>query len=431
MSWLSPKIQIIPIREADWISFEIENVSRHFVWMIQNVANLRKFSIRNEYPSDLTRFFIPDGLDRNQNRTFMNSLMKAMESYQYLATKFVNAVAVEYDKRFVHRKEQTGRESDINEIANLFASYVLPRATMCDVSFEIGVDDLISLYQMRKSPEFIGEGDGIIEFMAKKVLSTIPDVEIKKWSGLNRADYAQATFDSFLIAGRGFTRLVEHMPSHIGMGFLLPIAIGTEPKHPAFIWKPDLFADPIASKRVESLMRQITYQFATKISFIADDYLLEVPVGIRVFPSLQIQPNQKQNYHIPWVIEKTVVDKFIESVENSISSAMEITRTSSLGFYLLPNAWRIRIIESMNLLELTKRIRRFLCLNVPRETWEVVREAATDVIAVHPDVRGLLIPPCTMRASEDLKPICPFLNDYCGVQAWRFNMCAFDRGNTY
>ena len=177
-------------------------------------------------------------------------------------------------------------------------------------------------------------------------------------------------------------------------------------------------------------MKQIYYQFANKVSFLADDYFCS-DGGIRVFPALYHQISQRQNYFIPWLINKTLIEKYTESLDFVSNSANEILRSSFSGFYLLPNAWKLRVIESINLFDMVRRAQRFLCLNVPYEIWETTRESVAEIISVHPDVKKLFVPPCTIRNDEGIKMPCPYTDNYCGIQTWRNDVCCFDRSTTY
>ena len=90
------------------------------------------------------------------------------------------------------------------------------------------------------------------------------------------------------------------------------------------------------------------------------------------------------------------------------------------AFYLLPNAYSIRMIESGSLMDLHHKWRMRLCYAAQEEILQQVR-------AAHPTVGKYLHAPCWFRLETPQTPYCPEGDRFCGVPVWKLEPAAFSR----
>jgi thymidylate synthase ThyX len=129
------------------------------------------------------------------------------------------------------------------------------------------------------------------------------------------------------------------------------------------------------------------------------------PMIIRENPSLL----EKYNF---------MMDRHYEGIRNGIG--MGISRDQLA--YLLPNAHRVRLVESGDLFDWIHRFKQRLCYLAQEEICFVSISQARQLIDEFPQFSSALLAPCGIRKSAGVKPYCPEGPRFCGQPVYHMKL---------
>ena len=138
----------------------------------------------------------------------------------------------------------------------------------------------------------------------------------------------------------------------------------------------------------------------------------------------------KRDFYIPPVFkeENEALKLYKEAVEYSYDFFEE--EKEKLGFseaaYALLNAHNIEIIEHNDFQEFVHKAQMRLCYNAQEEIFNIVLNQVKALEKEGVDI-SKFGPPCLIRYKQNLKPICPEGERFCGVKVWKLNIDEYER----
>lgn len=142
-------------------------------------------------------------------------------------------------------------------------------------------------------------------------------------------------------------------------------------------------------------------------------------------PLLTAHLRREPDVIVPWAIRENAealreYQATIGAMWDAKNALLDAGVSPETALYLLPNAHRVRFIESGTLSGYFWKWIKRLCLDAQREISETAWQEVQQVRAIHP-VIGQYVdgPPCVFRSRAGAKPICPEGERYCGIPVWR------------
>jgi hypothetical protein len=151
--------------------------------------------------------------------------------------------------------------------------------------------------------------------------------------------------------------------------------------------------------------------------------------------SMAIRPKlediYKRDYYIPPIIQKNkeILDIYKRAVDYFYDFFEK--EKESLGFgeaaYALLNAHNIEIIEHDDFNEFAHKAQMRLCFNAQEEIFDIVYEQVMQLRNAGVSVANSFLPPCTIRAQQKIRPICPEGDRFCGIKVWKIDLKDYKR----
>lgn len=196
-----------------------------------------------------------------------------------------------------------------------------------------------------------------------------------------------------------------------------------------------LLGDTLNLTTLNKLTRALVhphYTFLKCISHTADSQDQRHRMVPASRPYLTGHLTSRPDYVTPGLIEldPRALALYRESMERTWEA---VTRLRRLGVedqwaaYLLPNAVRVRFMETGDLLNLRHKLQQRLCYNAQEEIWRASVEEARQIAGVHPRIGRHLLPPCAQRHRAGRAPHCPEGPRYCGVRVWTLGLDDYHR----
>ena len=131
----------------------------------------------------------------------------------------------------------------------------------------------------------------------------------------------------------------------------------------------------------------------------------------------------KRDFYIPLVIKQNreIEKLYNEAVEYSYDFFE--SEKEKLGFgeaaYALLNAHNIEIIEHDDFNEFIHKAQMRLCFNAQEEIFDITYKQVKALKEKGVSAADKFLPPCAIRKIQNLKPICPEGERFCGVKVWK------------
>ncbi len=138
----------------------------------------------------------------------------------------------------------------------------------------------------------------------------------------------------------------------------------------------------------------------------------------------------KRDFYIPPIISSKDTEKlYIEAVEYSYDFFEEQKRILGFGeaAYALLNAHNIEIIEHDDFNEFAHKAQMRLCYNAQEEIFDITYKQVKALKEKGVRAADKFLPPCAIRKTQEIKPICPEGDRFCGVKVWKLNFEEYER----
>ncbi|MBI4531449.1 MAG: FAD-dependent thymidylate synthase, partial [Candidatus Latescibacteria bacterium] len=175
-----------------------------------------------------------------------------------------------------------------------------------------------------------------------------------------------------------------------------------------------------------------SYTFRKKLSHTADSQDQRHRMTPASRPCLHAHLTETPDVIVPELVKQdeealVLYGETMEQTWEGINRLREMGVADEFAMYLLPNAVAIRFTESADLLNLHHKHAMRLCYNSQEEIWRASLDEALQIREINPEIGRYLLPPCTLRAMAEARPICPEGERFCGIIVWRKDIAEFER----
>ena len=431
-------------------TFAIEGVSRLLVWSFlhshpfYNSEQVSQRYVRMRPDKVYTPSLSGEALSR-----FRRAVQRAFQTYEELTELLLPVVVARYRRLFPARDPTAPPWSrEVRRKAREVARYVLPLATqtylyhtvnaltlfryqravaLCDVPHEAG--DLVGQMLdavLRVEPEFrrfLGEGPEP-EVRVQRDGRAVR--ELDRLLGNRRArlfNYGVRNTEAVVLALRlTLGRRREQLSQQDALERLLNPA-----ENPLLGETMNL----LFHSKVSRPLYHATYTFLKRLSHSADSQEQRHRMLFGSRPFLAYAVSDEPDYETPRLLrEEPAAERryhaFMEWLWTEIGHLRRAAGEEAAQ-YLLPNAVRVRILETGSLLFYMHKWIQRLCFNAQEEIYESTREEVLEVLSVQPELARYVGAPCFLRSLSGKRPFCPEGERYCGVPVWRWTVEEYQR----
>jgi thymidylate synthase ThyX len=139
----------------------------------------------------------------------------------------------------------------------------------------------------------------------------------------------------------------------------------------------------------------------------------------------------KKEFYIPKIIKENLdaLEIYEDSIEKTYKFLEE--QKEKIGFseaiYSLPNSHLIEIVERSDFSSFHHKSQMRLCFNAQEEIYDIVYQQVEKLQDLEIKGAEKLLPPCGVRAIQNIHPICPEGNRFCGVKVWKLDFSEYTR----
>jgi thymidylate synthase ThyX len=446
-----------------YVQFALNNVSRQFLWtFLHSHTFYNSEQVSQRYvPIKPDAFAVPP-LSGEAKTVYLEGIEEQIAAYDRLVRLLTPLAEAAYFQRFPKRPASKRTERDIWRKAMEVARYALPVAMFAYLYHTISTLTLLRYWRLCQQPGTPLETRMVVEQMVQKVVEADPPLKAvleeplpptaeampeisalaDRGSEAQAADFAQE-FDARL-NGR-VSRLVGFKPDNEALvaqavrGALgLPGAALSDPEAVELAVSPARNPHLTGALNLTTLSRlsralyHAHYTFYKKLSHTGDSQNQRHRMTPSTRPVVSAYLGETPDYIVPELVRQdgATLAFYRATMDRAWERLAHLKRLGApdeFRAYLLPNAASIRLVESTDLLNLRHKLEMRLCYNAQEEIWRASLDEAQQVRAVNPTIGRHLLPPCTLRALADARPICPEGDRYCGVRVWDLELDAYER----
>jgi len=445
--------------------FAIANVSRQFIWsFLHSHPFYNSEQVSQRYVAMKKEgMTIPNFASSRAQETFSEAVDMQFNAYHKLCELLEPTVEAAFFEKFnrSERMEKKHRQT-IGKKAQEIARYVLPLGTHAYLYHTVSAITLLRYWRMAEMLDVPTETKIVLGKMVDLLLRHDPDYKIILQEPLSSQEMAEQQFYNGrpdILTGShaaSFRRYFDEqmgscefskMVAHTANGEDLVADAVREILCCGNITREDAIAmalHPGKNKILGESMNLTThgkltralfhshYTFKKRLSHTGDsqDQRHRMTPGSR--PVIAAHIDETPDYITPDLIRDNqealaLYQKSMEKTWKAVSILRHEGADHEQWIYLLPNAVTIRFTESSDLLNLRHKHVMRLCYNAQEEIWRASVEEARQIREAQPLIGQYLLPPCTLRAMGQVKPICPEGPRYCGVRVWKQDLEDYSR----
>ena len=443
--------------------FAISNISRQFIWSFLHAHPFyNSEQVSQRYVAmKKDGMTIPNFSSSRAQAVFSETVDMQFDAYVKLCELLEPTVEEAFYERF-NRSERMEKkhQQTIKKKAQEIARYVLPLATHAYLYHTVSGLTLLRYWRMAEVLDVPIENKLVLDQMVGLLLQHDPEYAIILQEPLpaeamaehqfyeqnpnilsgSQASLFRTYFDERM-DGHQFSKMVAHTANGedlvaeavrevLGCGNITREDAIALALHPG---KNKILGDAMNLTTHGKLTRALFhshYTFKKRLSHTADsqDQRHRMTPGSR--PVLAAHIDETPDFITPdLILENPEALALYRATMEKTWKAISILRHEGADHqqwtYLLPNAVTIRFTESSDLLNLRHKHVMRLCYNAQEEIWRASVEEAKQIREAQPLIGQYLLPPCTLRAMGQVKPICPEGPRYCGVRVWKQDMADY------
>lgn len=445
--------------------FAISNVSRQFLWtFLHSHPFYNSEQVSQRYVEVKAGNFAVPPLPPAARERFEKTARLQNEAYARLTELLVPICRERYFELFPGRLRGDGPRrfaGAVGKRAQEIARYVLPIATFAYLYHTVSGITLFRYRRLCESFDAPVEQRYVVDRMIAEVLALdplyaavlqdpIPLEETPEYaafqalpSGAAGSARFRAEFDASL--GGRVSKLVDWK---VGNETILAAAVREVLGLAASEMSDDdaiaLCLDPSKDRlfgetltltthgKISRAMFHPSWTFRKKLSHTADSQDQRHRMTPASRPALPAYLSDEPDYIVPMLIGEVpaAAALYAETMERTWDVIAGLRRDGAadeFAAYLLPNAVAIRFTESADLLNLHHKMAMRLCYNAQEEIWTASREEALQIREIHPRIGRWLLPPCTLRHTAGVRPVCPEGDRFCGDVVWKRDVAEFER----
>lgn len=442
--------------------FAVSGVSRQFIWnFLHSHPYYNSEQVSQRYVKVKRENFVTPELPEWAQSHFRECVSTQMDAYEKLITVLRPIIRKEYFERFRGRvKEADKWENIVDKRTYEVARYVLPVAAtaylyhtvsaltllryarLCDL-FDTPQEQRIVIHQMLDAVRALDP------LFGKEVPDPFPlektlEYELlsqRKERSTNR-DFIREFDESLEGRVSRFVSGTEKAEAVLAQSVRTALGLSARevPDSVAIRWVLDpthnpLLADtlnPITVDRMSQVLHHVSFTFHKKISHTADSQDQRHRTVLASRPILLRHFSGEPDWVLPYAITK--IPEAQEIFERASTQAFEtINRllldgvTEESAFYLLPNAFPIRMVSTGDLHSYHHKWKMRSCYNAQEEIFRATIDEITQVQQKYPLIGEHLRAPCYLRLRAKQTPYCPEGDHFCGLPVWNYSIDQYQR----
>ncbi len=184
--------------------------------------------------------------------------------------------------------------------------------------------------------------------------------------------------------------------------------------------------------RLSQLLHHVQFTFHKKISHTADSQDQRHRMVMASRPLLRLHYSGKPDYITPFGVTQSpqaqeVYERIMERSFEAINQLLDAGVSEEAAFYLLPNAYPIRMVSSGDLQAYHHKWKLRTCYNAQEEIFRASVDEIAQVKALFPRLGEHLRAPCYLRFRAGTRPHCPEGDRFCGVPVWKLDISQYHR----
>jgi flavin-dependent thymidylate synthase len=379
-------------------TFAMEGISRLAIW--------RFFHSHRFYNSDQVsqRYAALDKENYYKNKDSIHSeeIQKTHESLIAAYSELVELLEIDYSKSSNPVEVTIAKKKAMEN-----ARYILPQSIMANMYHTINLSTLIRYNDVIGSiPEATNEIDEIVKLMVASVLEKYPS--LSNLFGLKKKSKTVYQYGLFEVpSGVVIDSLTNNFPVE-----------GSFDHYANTTGAYSLFA-------MSEAMNSFVARYQISLTADAQNQRHRTSIGLR--PSLLKEFNRignkkefMDNLYMPSIFDKNekAKDIFVKSMEDLYSLLLVLDNKDLV--YMLPNAFKITIVENTNMSDFSHKTKMRLCLNAQEEIRVLAEDTVKELADAGVDVK-LFVPPCVSRYIANIHPTCSEGDHYCGIKEWKLD----------
>ena len=380
--------------------FSFEVVSRLSIWRFFHAhRHYNSDQISQRYAAiDKENFYLPKNIPNYNSLLEMHSTL--IKNY----TSLVDILECEY------KKSSNPVEVEIaNKKAMENARYVLPQSIYANMYHTVNLSTLLRYYAVSHAQNLEGGSEiaEIINEMVMAVLDKYPELH-DLFKAVKFIDNIEQTDKKWFEAFKG--------DALVNISSVIP----------GFQGDFKYYSDSSASYNLFALPESMgTFTFKMNLSLSADAQNQRHRTSIGMRPELKneivkILTIEKfiEKQYIPEIFfqNKEAYNIFIDSM-NLIYTNL-ITCDLNYAPYILPNSFKIPIIETTSFADFAHKSKMRLCLNAQEEI-RILTDKMVNALSDNGVSNDMLVPPCVSRYSCNVYPTCSEGSRFCGIKEWQ------------
>jgi thymidylate synthase ThyX len=451
-------------RQHAHFTFALSGVSRQFIWsFLHSHPFYNSEQVSQRYVKVRRGNFVVPPLPEDAETVYVETLESQMQAYERLIDLLREPLSSDFFERFpARRKKAETWAGAINKRAYEVARYVLGVGTTAYLYHTVSALTLLRYAKLIRLFETPDEQRVAIERMidcvkqldplfAKEVSDPVPLEET-----LEYRCYQQSTCKP-KAAARGFTddfdRRLEGKVSRLttytahaeptlaqAMRFALGLSEAEMPDDRAL----ECLLDPKENRtlgdtlntatldRLSQLLHHVQFTFQKKLSHTADSQDQRHRTVLSSRPLLACHYHGEPDYITPFGITQSepaqqLYRQTMEASFRAINRLLEMGVKQEYAFYLLPNAYPIRMVSSGDLHAWQHKWKLRSCYNAQEEIFRATIDEVSQVNALFPRLARHLRAPCYVRLRAGHRPYCPEGDRFCGVPVWKLAVEQYQR----
>ena len=444
--------------------FVLSGVSRHCIWsFLHSHPYYNSEQVSQRYVRVKRGGFVMPGLSSAEEKLYAETVDAQMATYEKLIEVLKEPLSADYYTRFPARKKSPDKwKSGIDKRAFEVARYVLGVGTTAYLYHTVSALTLMryaKLVQLFETPEeqrvlvqkMVERVKAIDPLFEKELVDPIPLEQTLEYECLQKfhateRNRAKTFVDEFDAQLDGKVSKLVNYSSHAEatLAQATRVALGKLRSELSDEAALELILDPKNNKiladtlnvgafdRLSQILHHVQFTFQKKLSHTADSQDQRHRTVPSSRPLLSFHYSGEPDYITPFGITQSAeaADLYRQSMEQTFSAINQLLSAGvpdQKAFYLLPNAFSIRMLSSGDLHSYEHKWKMRACYNAQEEIFRATVDEITQVRELFPQIGKHLKAPCYFRLRAGIKPFCPEGDKFCGLPVWKYEIEQYQR----
>ncbi len=443
--------------------FAISGVSRQFIWsFLHSHPFYNSEQVSQRYVKVKPTNFVVPPLEEGPKRIFQDAVVQQMKDYEDLILALQPTISGDYYERFKSRKKYKEKwDGSVNKRCYEVARYALGVGTSAYLYHTVSSLTLLRYAKLIQGFDTPVEQRIVVSKMIDCVKAIDPlfekdfsdEVSIEKTAEYAfLKDFTKVETNSSYFA-KDFDLKLEGKTSKLANytmnaeGLLadsLRVALGKTSTELSDADAVSMLLDPKSNPiladhlnvavqdRLSQILHHVHFTFHKKISHTADSQDQRHRTVTASRPILKLHYTGKPDYITPYGVTQNehAMELYQASMQRSFEAVNKLLNMGvkeEFAFYLLPNAFPIRMVSTGDLQAYHHKWKLRSCYNAQEEIFRATIDEIAQVNAIYPKLGEHLRAPCYLRNRAGITPYCPEGDRYCGLPVWKYSINQYER----